>query len=240
MTTIRSLTTKGKAKFADYLNNIRITGDTANPLIHEFDYPPWSTEFIPTIQIEDIKFSNRMELGKYLNEKFEANGISRNELISNQGLWSWLALILFNHICPIIDNKRRLRENARYICSSDWRDYYRHLIATSWLLFDIHKEKARIFLDSKLYINNDFIEHIVDNQDIITNKPLIQAVDLLYWDPIMNKAKPYAINRNVNGNIRRFVSVVHQLALTYDLQSMEPKQIISLLGKEFQQWQRIK
>lgn len=235
-TCLRVLSNQGKLRFADYLNEVRLLGSIDGPPIRDFNHSPWSTEFIPAIEIEDIDFETRMELGKYLVEKFNGADVDRRQIVSNQGMWSWLALLWFDKICPIIDGKRKIRDDSHYVYISDWRDSHRHLIAASWALYDLHKERARLFLNSPLNITNDFIEHIADNQDVITNTPLINLVDMLYWDTSMQRAKPYAQNRHALGNIRRLVAVSRQLSLTYDLQSMEPSQILELLGTEFKRW----
>ncbi len=236
MTKVRALTARGVDKFGDLLSSIRTTGSLSPPQVSEFDYSPWSEETQLDL-LEHPNFRTRFELGEYLAREFEAAKGDRRWLVQMKGLWSWLALVWFDAICPVVEGKRRLREDARYICSSDWRDYYRHLVATSWLLYDAHREKARLFLDSPLHINNDFIEHVADNQNLISNGSLVEVIDLLYWDAVMNKARPYATNRFVRGNIRRLVAVARQLGLTYDLQSMAPRQIVGLLGDEFDQWQ---
>lgn len=238
-TPLRILSEQGKTRFAAYLTEVRL-GSSADPPIRELGYAPWSTEFVPTIELDDIDFPTRITLGKYLTEKFNAVGIDRRQLFSNDGIWSWMALVWFNKICPIIEGKRRIRDDSHYIYVSDYRDSHRHLLAASWMLYDLHHEQSRLFLDSPLYITNDFIEHVADNQDIITNGPLISVFDSLYWDRLMSKAKAYAANRHNRGNIRRFVSLSRQLSLTYDLRSMEPTDIINLLGDEFKPWSKAK
>ena len=83
---------------------------------------------------------------------------------------------------------------------------------------------------------NDFMEQMASRQDIITNKALIEVVDRIYWDTKMKRPKINATNRKIAGNIRRLLSLVYQLELTYDLRTMSTDDIIKLLPSEFNSW----
>jgi len=235
-TTLRVLTREGMNKFADYIGALR-QGAIESPPIDQLQHGPWSIEFIPVLKVENNDFSSRQALGKCLVELFEGAHVDRNKLVLNIGLWSWLALFWFDRICPPdSEGIRKIRENARYICSSDWRDYYRHIIASSWMIYDMHRENSRLFLECPTYIHNDFIEQVASNQDVITNKPLIGVMDDLYWDGSSCRPKKNATNRNVPGNIRRLVSATHQFDLTYDIRQMSQQEIVDILGSEFAIW----
>jgi len=236
MPTIRILTDRGKERFIDYIEKIK-TGSEEAPPVTQLSKEPWSSELSPVIEIDGLSSITRLELGEYLAKLFESSGLNRKELVENTGMWSWLALFWFDRICPKDDSgSRRVREIARYACSSEWRNYYRHLIAASWDIYFMHQELSRLFLWSKLHIHNDFMEQMASRQDIITNKALIETVDRLYWDTKMKRPKINATNRKIAGNIRRLLSLVYQLELTYDLRTMSTDDIIKLLPSEFDSW----
>jgi len=238
ITTIRVLSKQGKEKFINYIQAVK-NGSSESPPISQMAYTPWSFEFTPEIKVEDKKFSTRTEMGQYLVELFEAANIDRKNIVNNLGLWSWLALFWFDILCPpASDGLRKVRENARYIYSLDWRDYYRHLVASSWMICDLHREYSRLFLECPVYIHNDFVEQVASRQDIISNKPLVEVIDRLYWNKKTNSPKKNSSNRHVPGNVRRLIAVVYQFELTYDLRRMTSSEILNLLDKEFNIWKK--
>lgn len=238
MAKIRILTTRGKEAFIDYLQTIKNGLDEPSPIIR-LSKEPYSTELSPVIEINGLPSTTRLELGEYLVNLFEKNGLSRKELIENTGLWSWLALFWFDSICPKEENgSRKIRDIARYVCTAEYRDYYRHLVAASWDIYHMYHESARLFLWCKLPVHNDFMEQLASRQEIITTKTLIEAVDKLYWDLKMKRPKVNATNRKVAGNIRRLLSLANQLKLTYDLHTMSAGDIIKLLPSEFDSWKQ--
>lgn len=237
MPTIRILSDRGKERFIDYIEKIKTGSDEAPPII-QLSKEPWSSELSPVIEIDELSSITRLELGEYLAKLFESSGLNRKELVENTGMWSWLALFWFDRICPKDDSSsRKVRAITTYACSSEWRNYYRHLIAASWDIYFMYQELSRLFLWCKLHIHNDFMEQMASRQDIITNKAVIETVDRLYWDTKTKRPKINATNRKIAGNIRRLISLVYQLELTYDLRTMSTDDIIKLLPSEFDSWE---
>lgn len=235
MTTVRVLTQLGSVRFAQYLTEMKL-GNTPSFDLRTLDHGPWSTIFEPEVNIEQKPFVDRMEMGKYLVERFELAGVDLGGLPMNKGLWSWVAAYWFDTICPLKSGSRRLRETARYVCSLDWRDYYRHLIGSTWLVFSRHGQYSRLLLHSPPDTHNDFMEQLASKQTIILNNALIESADRLYWDAKANRPKRNASNKEVAGNVRRFVSLVWQLELTWDVYSMSSDDILDLLPSEFDVW----
>lgn len=237
MQSLRILSVRGEEVFTDYIN--RVKAGAPDPLpIAELGKSPYSTEFSPYIQVPaEPTVSIRLGLGKYLVDLFEANGIQRGELLGNSGLWSWLALVWFDKLCQVdIDGLRKLGEISRYVCSTHYTDYYRHLVASSWDIYYLYKEKARLFLWTPLYVHNDFMEQLASRQDIITNRPLVDVYDRLYWNKAQNRPKRGAQGRNRPGNFRRLLQFIQQVDLTYDSRAMKAEEILSLLPPEYGSW----
>lgn len=66
----------------------------------------------------------------------------------------------------------------------------------------------------------DVSGRFASRMQLISNRALVQAVDKLYFDPGSEGAgrpKRGALTRTRPGNLRRLVTVVQQLDLTYDL-----------------------
>jgi hypothetical protein len=140
-------------------------------------------------------------------------------------------------MCPFeSDGSRKVLENAKYICSLDYTDYYRHLVAAAYDLYSLYGDKSRLFLSTPLNIHSDFVEQYASRQERITNKALIEVLDRLYWDPEKNRPKRGAQSRNRPGNFRRLQSFISQIDLTYDTHPMSAEEIMALLPAEYDSW----
>jgi hypothetical protein len=62
------------------------------------------------------------------------------------------------------------------------------------------------------------------------------AAATLYFDYKKNKPKFGAIPKNKPGTLYRFIDVIQQLDLNYDLYSMSRDEILDLLPQEFNKW----
>lgn len=157
MAEVRILTDRGTELFTDYIMDVKENSAQAPP-IEKLGHQPWSTEFTPRIEVESLSVITRMELGKYLVALFEANNVHRNDILRIPGLWSWLALLWFDYLCPLEAGSRKVLEPSKYVCSSHYTDYYRHLVAAPYDLYCLHGENSRLFLHTPLNIHGDFIE----------------------------------------------------------------------------------
>ncbi|MDI6732679.1 MAG: hypothetical protein QME51_02140 [Planctomycetota bacterium] len=233
---IRILNEQGLEKFQNYINQLK-DGMDEDPPVDELSQEPFSVEFSPRIKVGKRTFANRLEMGKYLSEILQ--GISADKLTSEKGLWSWLALFWFDIICPRDDNgMRKILKSNHYICSSNWKYWHRHFIAASWDIYSTHKRFSRLFLGSPIFIHNDWTEQVASRQDFISNKYIVEAIDKLYWDESKEKPKPKALGPKVGGGLRRLIQLIQQFGRTYDLFSIPPKEFLSLLPQEFNNWKK--
>ena len=101
----------------------------------------------------------------------------------------------------------------------------------------MHGEEAPILLCGPVASPGDFNEQLASRLEFVTNKGVIQAANALYYDPDRGKHKRRASpNWRKPGTLRRFVDVVQQLDLTYDLYSMSGEEILELLPSEFDRY----
>ena len=236
MAKVRILSRKGMDLFGDYIEEVR-RGSNEAPPVQKLEQSPWSLEFSQEVEVGDLSATTRLELGQYLVMLFESHNVDRKLLVDNPGLWSWLALLWFDKLCPPDgEGNRKVKETARYVCSRDYTDYYRHLVAAPWDIFSIHGEYSRVMLLTLLYRHSDIAEQFAAPQEIISNKELIKVLDKLYWDPVKKKPKDGIQSRQKAGNHRRLKSWIQQIARTYDLRSMSAEEIRSLLPSEFDVW----
>ncbi len=237
MIAVRIMSPEGEERFRNYIHNLRADPSTLRPDLNE---EPFSSEFSPRVLIDETNvLSSKMRLAEYLQECFKRAGLRREDVFGRRGLWTWLAYIWFDQLAPIKSNTgmRAITEDAKYICSSDYRDYYRHLVAGPYMIYSLHgPDNSRIFLYNPVYEHNDFIEQFASRQFIISHRNIVEAISWLYLNPVNNEPRRGAQSRNRPGNIRRFVRLIQQFELTYDVYTMSPDQILDLLPAEFNEW----
>jgi len=238
MIELRIMLKKGELKFREYIHNLKKNPNHSFP---DLNCAPFSEKFSPVISIDEtIKFNSKLKLAEYLHNCFSGANLKREDILQINGLWTWLAYIWFDQLAPIKDNttaERDIKEDSKYICSSDYRDYYRHLVLGPYSIYSLHgANNSCIFLWSKINEHNDFIEQFASRQFIISHKNIVEAIHKLYFDIQKGQPKKGSQSRTKRGNIRRFVSIIQQLELTFDIYTMSSDRIIELLPYEFNDW----
>lgn len=236
----RTMLPEGENKFREYISQVRTDSSTARPDLNSNQF---SQEFLPRIMIDETgTFSSKLEFAEYLDSRFTVAGISRKAILGNNNLWTWLAYLWFDQLAPVRgtgSGGRAIREDAKYICSSDYRDYYRHFVAGPYSIYSLHgRDNSLLFLYSPVYEHNDFIEQFASRQFIISYPEIVKAVTKLYLDSNNGKPKIGAQSRGREGNIRRFVKVIRQFELTYDIYTMDCDKILYILPDEFNKWKQ--
>lgn len=238
MALARKLNDAGLARFTEYLKRIS-SGEPLDPPWHLLTDDDSSEALMGTAEVESQSFPTKLAAARYLNERL--GRLDRVEVDNNVGLWTWLSLFYFNEVCPAGPHGvRKPGEIVRHVLSQHAQKYYRHLLAGPCRLLQIHKQNARIFLYGEVPVHGDFSEQLASRMQFISNPPLIEAVDRLYYDPSSSngdaKPKRGALTRTRPGNLRRFVTVMQQFDLTYDMYAMTSDQILALLPDEFDRW----
>jgi hypothetical protein len=243
VTKLRTLNERGIKEFRGYLQQIRDGAEfRASPAILYLD--DYSAPIAPrtsreersrSIEIGPRPFANKYDAGQYLAQLLTDLPAAT---ASDPGLWSWLALYYFDQLSPVdAEGNRRPREDYHYIPSdeSGWlRD--RHLLAGPYKLFALHQQHSRLLLHPPVHQHGAFVYDLGHRRDLITNRGLIEAMDLLYWDPKRHRPKRGATTRTTPGNLRRLITVVQQLDFNYDLYGMRAEEILRLLPGEFDGW----
>jgi hypothetical protein len=232
MTKVRRLNSRGIDQFRGFLQQIRDGAEfRANPSVLYADDTP--TRLPHTVEIEPRTFGSKYAAAEYLAGRLSNVTASADDV----GLWSWLALYFFDQLSPVdADGKRRPREDYHYIPSDTGWHKDRHLLAGPWKLFTQHGTNARLLLHPQVDQHGAFIYDLAFRRDLITNKGLIEAIDILYWDVKRGRAKRGATTTSRPGNLRRLITVVQQLDFNYDLYGMRAEEILQLLPSEFDAW----
>jgi hypothetical protein len=229
---VRTLTENGIAAFSQFVRE-----NPHRPVPHEIiTGKSFSSQLTDAPEIEIKGFDNRFEFGKYLVERLSTLVTGKYEF--DTGLWSWLAAVYFDEICPLKNGKRQPSRINYYVLEPhEYKRYYHHMARTPYMLVSLHQNDAEVLLTQPLHRSGEIIEQFASRQDIVTNKPLIEAISKLYLvtgDDGKKTFKRGSAGKNTGGTFRRLGGdIVNQFDLTYDLRTMSPDAIISMLPSEF-------
>lgn len=231
MKELRSLTDTGRRTAADILARIR-SGESTAVDMRELEDSRLSRPLgVTYISPNGASLSTRWHLGGWLIKTFGATG----DMV-NTGAWSWLALDLFDLLCPSVAGSRRVREDARYLLEADdYRKAYRHLLAGPYLLMQAHRgdpDAVRGLLATAPDAPGEVYEQLAARKYTVTSRAVVQAATFLYFDLNTGKLKRGA-GGSAAGSPRRLSEVLQQFDLTYDLQAIPANHLLNILPKEF-------
>ena len=237
-TRIRRLNDEGVARFRDWLID-GAPGDVPLALLEN----PETSEPLPNAILAGTGiFANRYLFGVYLNTLLA--GLEAHVIASDRNFWTSLALLWFDQLCPPNANgMRQVDKEYRYILSSDYRHYYRHLVRSPWSLVRLHRENARLLLISPkeqkhpLSVHGEILEQIGGRQQVLGSRLIIEAASRLYFDATAGRPRT-GVAGSLGGSVRRFGLVLRQLDLTYDPECMPDAGLLSVLPGEFDRWKK--
>lgn len=229
----RSLNRYGVERFRAHLATLR-AGATDPLPVELLDDAAYSEELPVDITVLVQEFPDRLTIARHLNERL---GMLGHELADQDaGLWAWLALVYFDQLCPPSeDGSRRPGQSYRHI--REFRHRYRHLLFGPYQIYRRHGDLTALLLAGPLRSESSVYHEIVSRHDLIANKGVLQAALMLYFDPRRRRPKPGAQGSHRQpGTVRRFVRVLQQLDVTYDIYGLSGEQILGLLPQEFDIW----
>lgn len=232
MVEARRLNRKGMEAFGRYLDLLTDDGKLSVPF-DLLEDPKTSESLSETVEVDsDLVFENRYQMGLYLVGLLSGTG-SQN-LLGDRGFWSWLALLWFEQLCPAGgDGKRKPSKEYNYILSENWRHRPRHALYTTWMLVANHGENALFMLSKMPHERGELIEQLAARQYFMACRGVIEAAHKIYYDSDRKTFKKGATSQRRGGNIRRFVSYLQQLDLTYDLGSISANSLLDILPREY-------
>jgi hypothetical protein len=233
---LRKLNDEGVRQFADYL----AAGAPGQMPLSLLENPETSDPLTVSIAPGTGLFQDRYHFGIYLKSLLA--GLDAASITGDRNLWSSLALVWFDRICPIRqDGTRDVKEEYRYILSSDYRHYYRHLIRSPWYLVRQHGENAKFLLvapqqsDHPLSVHGEILEQFGGRQQVLASRPIIAAASKMYLDRASGRPRK-GVAGSGRGSARRFGLVLRQFELTYDAEVMPDGDLIRILPPEFDKW----
>jgi hypothetical protein len=142
----------------------------------------------------------------------------------------------FDILAPVINGKRKIGEDARYLLQADdYRKAYRHLLAGPYLLFQAHSDdpaSVRGLLSTKPDTPGEVYEQLASRKFLVASRAVVSVATQLYLDPSSGKPRRGA-GTSGPGSPRRLSDVLQQFDKTYDMQSMSRETLLSLLPQEF-------
>ena len=182
------------------------------------------------------KFTTKGEAGEHLYTLLDS--LPRHKVEKNVGLWSWLSLFFFDSVCPKDKEGGWLvRKGYTYILDPQPKRDYQHLLFVSWRAWSIatsRNQHHRLIMDTPVNTLDTVTREVMKNPSLIRIPCIFEVLDCVYWNTKTNKARKNITSETREGNIsKRFPDVIRQLEVTYDLQSLNAKQLIELLGDEF-------
>jgi hypothetical protein len=233
--TVRALNAAGIDRFRGYLAALR-AGATADPPVPLLADPAGTEELSAEVQVEPLRFATRWRAGEYLWERLAP--LAPKEVEGNRGLWAWLALYYFDQLAPRrADGTRRPGRDYRHVPDFDFRHRYRHLLFGPFAVYRRHRAHAVLLLSGPLHVEPSVYQEITSRQDLIASRGVIEALNALYLDRSRGFPKRGAHAAAEHpGTLRRFVRVLQQLDLTYDIYGMSGNAIVDLLPPEFDAW----
>jgi hypothetical protein len=234
-TTVRALNAAGIERFRAYLELAR-AGVPADPPLDLLADPACTAELSAEVHVEPMRFATRWRAGEYLWQKLAA--LAPEEVEGNRGLWAWLALYWFEQLAPRrADGTRRPGRDYRHVPDFGFRYRYRHLLYGPFAVYRRHRGHAILVLSGPLHVEPGVYQEITSRQDLVVSRGVIEALNALYLDRSRGLPKRGSQGREDHpGTLRRFVRVLQQLDLTYDIYGMPGSAIVELLPPEFDAW----
>ena len=159
------------------------------------------------------------------------------KLLKRPGLWAWLTHVLRDQLFKRArDGIWEVGELHRWYPSNpnNWLKGQRHLVRMPVLLRHFLGRQADHLLCGRPWILSEIREQLTSQQDML-NSVFQQVARSLYYDEVKGTLKRGAGGKGA-GSPRRLAKIRQQLDVTWDLETLEPRQIIAMLPAEFERF----
>ena len=183
------------------------------------------------LDLDSVDFSSRYAIAEYLVR--ETKGLDQSLLNDGNGVWTWLALLFFYHLCPPdpTTNQRTVRRTDNYIFDATFRNRARHSIRTPFILVRDYGDKVKFMFNQSPSIRGELTEQLTSRQSYFSCAGIFDAAHRLYSQP--DGSAKFGSASNGPGSARRYFAVLDQLERTYELSVISGEEIIKLLPPEF-------
>jgi hypothetical protein len=230
---LRRFNQSGIDAFRRRLSELRQAPATAAPL--ELLEDERLTEVVvPEVQIEGSVFETRREAANYLSMVLQ--GLRPEQVAADAGLWTWLSLLFFDSVCPVVDGQRGVRNDYHYIFEPrNSRHFYRHLLFIAWQILRLAPRWNTLLLRSRTSSLDKITTEVLKRLYLTRIPCIFEVLERLYWDPERRRPRAGITGNKVTaGNLtHRLPLRISQLEKNYDLVDLNAEQLIELLGDEF-------
>lgn len=239
MLKLQRLNAEGCAAFRIWLRDLghNGSGDPAHLLQGKF-----VEDVTYDIEFDEMKkFQYAHEIADYLNVQF--HGVQVDQLMSrdHDEVWEWLAVVYFQQIAP----KRKAPE--RYIVDRTTGRSplaYRNMLRSWFELVRVHGPRARFCLNSSVSEWSDMAEQLTARQGLARHEEFFSLASRLYLDEHLktkrgaasvptNRKKRQPRSRKGYGSLRRLLTVLQRIDLTYDSAVMRMEELYQVIPTEF-------
>ncbi len=227
---VRKLNEYGISEFFKFIEGLR-SNVSINTPTYLLEDDRSSVPLGEDIDVGEVSFKSRFEMGLYLVEIFKGHSIQ--PLIGDSGFWSWFALKWFDQLCPTKGDLRKPSKEYNYILSNNYNHRPRHSIYMTWQLVDRYGNDVQFMLSKGPETRGELTEQMMARQDFLSSKGVMELASTLYFDPQTGVFKKGAAARKSAGCVQRYVSWLQQLQLTFDIFSTTQDELGALLPTEF-------
>jgi hypothetical protein len=229
---LREFNNEGVAAAHSYIDSLR-SGDVLPVPYELLEDDDLSVELPVSLRGLPNAFETRFDLALHLNRVLSE--VLDSEKSDSIGLWTWLALRLFDVIAPPrAGGERKVGDRALYVLEPDnWRRYYRHLLAGPCKVMRAHWDElhvTRALLAGRPDVPGELYEQIASRQEVVTSRALVRLTQRLYWDATAKKLKAGSAGKGA-GSARRLAALLLQLDLTWDFSDMTDEAMMALLPR---------
>ena len=251
---MRILNDRGLERYREFLEEVAEEG--AEPPAHLLDDPAYSQDYSRIVHLdEDTTFETKQELGRHLSERLDEAGVQRHEASKDRELWATVTLLYFDQFCPLKEDGTRSLPQERQDPNERYPKFIpriverggelslrgrRHYALGPYLIYEYNKDtshRADVLLSGSLSSWGDDVEQTAGRIEVISNRNLIEAIRMLYWDGAASSLKRGYSTASRPGNMLRLVADMrNQAKLTKDWYSMSAQEIYDSLPSEYDYW----
>lgn len=210
--------------------------DASNPPVHLLDDNTLTAPLDGIDLIEVKTFARKFELGTHVHSSL---GPEWERLLDDAGLLSWLSLAFHESTMVSASGKPYLGQPSRHLIAVDnkWSSYthsHRHLVRSAVFFAGHFGEAGRVFLAGHPSEHSKIEEQIGSrkSEGLPFSKTMAEVLHALYFNPSTGKIRRGAASSG-GGGIERFVRVIRQLDMTFDVHSQDADLLLRLLPREF-------
>ncbi|PTR29555.1 hypothetical protein [Pseudomonas sp. GV085] len=238
MLQMRSFNSEGIEQMRDWLAQARSNSTIPIP-VQLLESPSFSAEIGVPIQSEIFSaaaFQSKLTLAEAIDKAVRAAALDETSLENDQGFWSWLTLRFAD---KFITNKGKIGEDALWIyMPGNWRKVYRQKMAPLWLAYLAHQhDLSRLngVLGIPVNKTGEVFEQAMSRKSIVLSPGIIELFTKLYFDVVQGGLKRGSGGKSA-GSPRRLSTVLDQLSLTYDIETLGWSVLASMLPNDFKKF----